>query len=63
MVNLSGQRKEESKRLYRQGLEDFLAGNQEKAVEAWQKAVELDPANEEARKGLERIQNRPSTPE
>jgi tetratricopeptide (TPR) repeat protein len=49
------QRKTESQRLYKQGLEAFLAGDQRKAVDLWQKAVDADPDNQEAKRGLERI--------
>jgi tetratricopeptide (TPR) repeat protein len=52
---LGEQKKGESQKLYKQGLEAFLAGDQSRAVELWQKAVDMDPENMEAKRGLDRI--------
>lgn len=52
---LGQQRKEESQNYYKEGLEAFLAGNQDKAAELWQKAVDMDPENMDAVRGLERL--------
>jgi tetratricopeptide (TPR) repeat protein len=49
------QKKGESQDFYRRGLEAFLSGDQDKALELWQKAVEMDPENLEAKRGVERI--------
>lgn len=54
-ANLGEQQKGESQKLYKQGLEAFLSGDQEKARDLWQRAVDLDPQNMEAKRGLERI--------
>jgi len=50
------QKKVLSQNLYKEGLEAFLSGDKKKARDVWQKAVELDPDNEEAKRGLSRIQ-------
>lgn len=42
--------------LYKQGLEQFLSGNTDKAEQIWKKALELDPNNEEAQKAIAKIQ-------
>lgn len=55
------QRKGESQRLYKQGLEAFLSGDQSKAMLLWQKAVDLDPENLEAKRGLERVTQKRGT--
>jgi tetratricopeptide (TPR) repeat protein len=52
---LGEQKKDESQTFYKQGLEAFLAGDQEKAMEFWKKAIDVDPENLEAKRGLERI--------
>ncbi len=52
------QKKTESQDLYKEGLEAFLAGDQSKALKLWQKAVDLDPENLEAKRGLERLSQR-----
>jgi len=44
-----------SQRHYRQGLEYFYAGNEEMALEQWKKAIEIDPSNQDARTGYERL--------
>jgi len=49
-----------SQKYYREGLKGFLAGDKQKAVELWQKAVELDPTNVEAKRGLDRILKKPT---
>jgi tetratricopeptide (TPR) repeat protein len=49
------QKKVQSQNLYKQGLEAFLSGDKNKAKELWQKALTLDPDNEEAKRGLSRI--------
>ena len=49
------QKKVLSENLYKEGLEAFLSGDQKKAKLTWQRAVELDPDNQEARRGLSRI--------
>lgn len=49
------QRKVISQNLYKQGLEAFLAGERKKAKEIWTRALQLDPDNEEARRGLARV--------
>ncbi len=53
--HLGEQKKGESQDLYRKGLEAFLSGDQDKALELWQKAVDMDPDNLEAKRGVERI--------
>ena len=50
------QKKALSQNLYRTGLEAFLSGDKNKAKEIWQKAVAMDPDNEEAKRGLGRIE-------
>jgi tetratricopeptide (TPR) repeat protein len=54
-ANLGEKRKDESQVLYKQGLEAFLAGNDEKALEFGQQALEKDPENKEAQRLVERI--------
>ncbi|MBI3012578.1 MAG: tetratricopeptide repeat protein, partial [Elusimicrobia bacterium] len=49
------QRKVLSQNLYKEGLEAFLGGNKKKAQTAWKKSLELDPENEEAKRGMARI--------
>ncbi|MBI4396673.1 MAG: PorV/PorQ family protein [Elusimicrobia bacterium] len=53
--HLGEQQKTESQKMYKLGLEAFLSGDQAKAMELWQKAVDMDPENLEAKRGLERI--------
>jgi tetratricopeptide (TPR) repeat protein len=55
---LGTQRKDESQTFYKEGLEAFLGGDPDKARSLWEKAVELDPENLEAKRGLERISER-----
>lgn len=52
------QKKVVSQSLYKQGLEAFLGGNQAKAKNFWKKALESDPENEEAKKGLARMEGK-----
>ena len=52
------QKKADSQNYYKQGLEAFLRGDKNKAKELWQKAVDLDPDNLEAKRGLERVSKR-----
>lgn len=40
---------------FRMGLDAMYQGNIEATVKAWQRALELNPGNEEARRGLERL--------
>lgn len=62
--HLGEKEKSESKDLYRRGLEAFLSGNPDKALELWQQSVELDPENLEAKRGVERIlQKRSAQPQ
>lgn len=52
---MSKQNKSDSQGYYKQGLEAFLSGDKGKAKKLWEKAVELDPENLEAKRGLERV--------
>jgi len=52
---LGEQKKEQSKALYKQGLDCFLSGDENCALDKWEEAVDLDPTNQDARTGLERI--------
>ena len=47
---------QESVRLYKQGLEQYLGGQTDKAEQTWKKALELDPSNEEALKAISKIE-------
>ncbi|OGR85164.1 MAG: hypothetical protein A2901_02655 [Elusimicrobia bacterium RIFCSPLOWO2_01_FULL_54_10] len=49
------QKKVLSQNLYKEGLEAFLSGDKVKANAAWTRAVELDPENEEAKRGKDRL--------
>lgn len=49
------QKKVLSQNYYKEGLEAFLSGDKKQARSLWQRAVDLDPDNEEARRGLSRI--------
>ena len=49
------QKRVQSQNLYKEGLEAFLSGDKTKARSAWKKAIEFDPDNEEAKRGLQRI--------
>lgn len=49
------QRKVLSQNLYKEGLEAFLSGDKKKAKTVWQRSIELDSNNEEAKRGLQRI--------
>ncbi|HOW28488.1 MAG TPA: PorV/PorQ family protein [Elusimicrobiota bacterium] len=51
-------RKVESSKLYKQGLEALLVGDKEKALKLWQKAAEMNPDNLDAKRGLERLGGR-----
>lgn len=51
------QKKVVSQNLYKEGLEAFLTGDKQKAKEIWQRAITLDPENEEAKRGLARVGN------
>ncbi len=63
-AHMGERKKGESQELYRKGLEAFLSGDQDGALQSWQKAVELDPENLEAKRGVERIlQKRGSQPQ
>lgn len=42
-----------SRQMYEGGLRSYLRGDHKTAADLWQQAVNLDPANEDARKGLE----------
>jgi len=46
----------ESKRLYRDGLEAYLAGKTDKAEKLWKEALELDNSNEDALKALSKLE-------
>ncbi|MCX7956540.1 MAG: PorV/PorQ family protein [Endomicrobia bacterium] len=48
--------REESAKLYTEGLKAYTSGDLKKAYELWKKAAELDPQNEKAVKGVERLQ-------
>src|SRR6185503_4951418 len=48
----------ESQALYRGGLEAYMSGSQDKALQLWQSALQADPKNLEARRGVERIAGR-----
>ncbi len=50
--------KEESQKYYKLGLEAFLSGDPDKALDFWKKSLELDPDNMEAKRGVERIMQR-----
>jgi tetratricopeptide (TPR) repeat protein len=52
------QKRAESQRFYKEGLEAFLSGDQDKAAQLWQKAIDIDPDNLEAKRGLERVTSR-----
>ncbi len=49
------QKKVISQNLYKEGLEAFLSGDKAKAQAAWKRAVDLDPDNEEAKRGMQRL--------
>ncbi len=49
------QKKVLSQNLYKEGLEAFLSGDKRKAKSSWEKSIELDSDNEEAKRGLARI--------
>ncbi len=49
------QKKVVSQNLYKEGLEAFLGGDKKKAKSSWEKSLELDSDNEEAKRGLARI--------
>lgn len=53
--HLGVQQKEGALDLYRKGLEFFLSGDQDKALELWKQCVDLDPDNLECQRGYERI--------
>jgi tetratricopeptide (TPR) repeat protein len=50
------QKKVVSQNYYKEGLEAFLAGDKKKAKTLWEKALDADSENEEARRGLARLQ-------
>ena len=52
------QKKIEAQRLYRKGLEAIQGGNKKAAIDFWQKAVEQDPENLDAKRGLERLRSK-----
>ncbi|MCG3204173.1 MAG: hypothetical protein KCHDKBKB_00879 [Elusimicrobia bacterium] len=54
--DLSIKNAEESKNLYKQGLEAYLSGQTEKAEKLWKRALELDSSNEEALQALSKIE-------
>ena len=47
---------EESKKLYKEGLEAYLSGQTEKAENIWNRALQLDSSNEEALQALAKIE-------
>jgi hypothetical protein len=49
------QKKILSQNLYREGLEAFLSGDKLKAQKIWKRVLEMDPENEEAKRGLQRL--------
>jgi|GEM_PF-2374816 len=49
------QRRVLSQNLYKEGLEAFLGGDKKRAKEIWQKSLELDPENQEAKRGISRL--------
>lgn len=48
--------KEESAKLYTEGLKAYTSGDLKKAYELWKKSSELDPGNDRAKKGVERLE-------
>lgn len=49
------QKKGEAQELYRKGLESFLSGDQDKALELWKQCTDMDAENLECKRGYERI--------
>src|SRR5581483_2935970 len=49
------QKKVVGQNYYKEGLEAFLAGDKKKAKTLWEKAIDADPENEEAKRGLARL--------
>jgi tetratricopeptide (TPR) repeat protein len=47
---------EESKALYKDGLQSYLSGQTQKAEQTWRKALELDSTNEDALQALSKIE-------
>ena len=47
---------EESKKLYKEGLEAYLGGQTQKAEQIWHRALELDSSNEEALQAISKIE-------
>lgn len=47
---------EESKRIYKEGLEAYLSGQTEKAAALWRRSLELDSNNEEALQAISKVE-------
>ncbi|MFN0118323.1 MAG: PorV/PorQ family protein [Elusimicrobiota bacterium] len=56
--DLATKNAELSKKLYKDGLEAYLGGQTDKAENLWNKALELDGNNEEAKKAIEKVQEK-----
>ncbi len=54
--DLGIKRAEESKKLYKDGLEAYLSGQTKKAEELWKKSLELDSTNEEALQAISKLE-------
>ena len=50
----------ESQRLYKEGLEAYLAGKTDKAEKFWKNALELDSNNEDALKAITKLEEQKS---
>jgi tetratricopeptide (TPR) repeat protein len=57
-ANRDESKKEEAQRYYKEGLDHFLQGEEQKAAELWQKAYELNPEDPQIKNALERVQRR-----
>jgi DNA-binding SARP family transcriptional activator len=47
---------EESRQAYKEGLEQYLTGQTDKALKMWKRAIELDPTNDEAVKAIKKME-------
>ncbi|MBI4396038.1 MAG: PorV/PorQ family protein [Elusimicrobia bacterium] len=54
-IKITESQKAQSEDFYTKGLEAYLLGDKDKATALWQKAIEINPNHEEAKRGLERV--------
>ena len=55
---LTKQEEEEIRRLFLRGMQHFAKDEYQKAIEQWQKILEIDPTNESVKRNIEEAKER-----